>query len=79
MSDCTNKVKDTLAVYLKADTRILGRAGRVECGTGLHCGAAQERTLISHLCAYRMCKLVHDQGRVWQLRFLRMVSAVGAV
>lgn len=40
MSGCTNKVKDTLAVYLKADTRILGRTGRVECGTALHRRAA---------------------------------------
>ena len=38
MSDCTNKVKDTLAVYLKADTRILGRTRRipVEYSTALH-------------------------------------------
>ena len=28
MGDCTNKVKDTLAVYLKADARILGGTSR---------------------------------------------------
>jgi len=37
VNDCTNKVKDTLAVYLKADARILGgtreHSSRIQYGT----------------------------------------------